>query len=248
MHAGGHHEPSVLTHFLPGMVLGIVLGGITGTLVVAHIASTSLQFFWEASRTKEDTPLETCGDSSLVETISVSSENTTALTAITIGNAPETLLTIPHERLRVVVIGNETTAYLTAVTSADQRDAFPATSLYRIDYCKKTLTHLLGNAEEPTRILGVSPSGEWVLYQKERLLLMNTKEHRVMSLVADGEVTDVTFSQANNGGAVLFADGSGVVWSFSNDHTRIIEDVVITKSILPPWTFQSPEVYAGALQ
>lgn len=248
MAGGGHHEPSVLTHFLPGMVSGIVLGGITGTLIMTNIASASLQSFWEASRIKEYFVVEPCADASGVSISSALSDNGSVLTSVAIGGAEETLLTVAHENLRFVPVSTDTHAYLTAVASANQREAFPALSLYRIDYCaQKTLTHVLGSIEEPANILGMSDSGTWILYEKKGLLLMNTQMHEVRALRAMGEVVDMEFSQGDDGGAVLFGDGSGAVWSLDGQGA-LQEEAFVTTVGISAWILQSPEEYLANLQ
>ena len=249
MAGGGHHEPSVFTHFLPGMVAGIVLGGITGTLFVTHIATSSLKFFWETTRVEQYRNTEpSCADISGLSVLADDAQEGGSLTSIAVGDEEPTLLTVASENLRFVPVANSSEMYLTAVASADQREAFPALSLYRIDYCRKTLVHVLGSAEDPANIVSMSPSGAWVIYATDTLKLMSTEGHWVMAFAEAGQVIDTTFSPSDAGGALRFADGTGVVWSLAEDGSSLVEDAFVTAHDLPAWTFQSPQEYSANIK
>jgi hypothetical protein len=248
---GGHHEPSVFTHFFPGLLAGVVVGGMVGALVIAHIATSSLQLFWESTRQRPPMLPGVCADASGVRMSTESGETEGTLTSLTIGNGEETLLTVASTQLRYVPVTETPFAYLTAVASVDQQEAFPATSLYRINYCQKTLDHVLGGNDTNIAILGMNSGGTWVVYmnEEEQLMLMNTRKHEVMVIAGEeGQPKEIIFSPGENGGALVFANGNRSIWSFEDNNQMLTQTSVSPGATLPVWTFQSPQEYAAMLE
>lgn len=246
MAGGGHHEPPVFTHFFPGMVAGIVLGGVLGAVVIAQIAAGSLQAFWQAARPIHQEE-EACADLSGVRATSEALANGASLTSIVIGSGEETLLTMPASLLRHVSAEANNTHYLTGIASASQVAAFPAQSLYRLDLCAKTTTHLLGDTTDPVTIYGMSASGTWVMYAGATgMRIMNTQEHRVIALGVDMIPTAVAFSPMDNAFIAMFENGSYTLWTLSDDGNMFIPSTG-TGTNLPAWTFQTAEEYAAEI-
>lgn len=249
MAGGSHHEPPVLTHFLPGMVAGIVLGGVLGTLFIAHLAAGSLQTFWERTRPTPARLEVACADISGVRVTSENTDSGSSYASVAVGDGVETVFTMSADLLRTVPITSNKTMYLTAVSDAAQVAAFPANSLYRIDFCEKTITHILGDTNESVRILGMSDSGVWVLYASEGgLLIMNTKEHRVMSLAETALLANVVFSPFDDALAIEFTDGSRSEWILTNDTNAFTRKDAATSGALPAWAFQSAEDYFAEIK
>lgn len=247
MHGGKHHEPSVFTHFVPGLLSGFVVGGIVAALVVTHIASTSLQFFWQASREDQASEVvESCADGSGLQVASRTTDTGSIVTSVTIGNGEEFLLTLPPELIHYVPSSEISEAYLTSVSSPSQKDAFPATSLYRIDYCEKTLTHVLGDHEESVEILSMSHAGDWVLYMKDAaLMIMQTDDARtfIFSQPSLSRPEEVLFSPFQDAVALRFIDGARVIWNVGLHGDVLSESVGVPGSALPPWGMRTAIEY-----
>jgi hypothetical protein len=242
MAGGGHHEPPVFTHFLPGMVAGIVLGAVVGSLFVANLATESLQTFWEITRPIATDPNE-CASLSSVR-ISPFGDEGVGYTSVTIGGSEEILMTLPQRTLRIVPLRLENIAYVTTVAGDADAAAFPANSLYRVDLCGKTITHVLGSTNEPANILGMSLSGTWVLYANANgLMVMNTAEHRAITLGETAIPQNVLFSPADDAFAVMFANGNRTEWILSDDGNTFVRQDVQTLGELPAWTFQTAQEY-----
>ncbi len=249
MKGGNLHEPSVFTHFLPGILSGFVFGGIAGTLIITHIAVGSLQFFWQSIRQEKEVDTS-CADISGLHATSEMSEAGTQFTSIVVGDGEVTSLTVPQEHIRYVPSTDSTEAYLTAVALADQQAAFPATSLYRVDYCAKTLTHILGSSED-SLLLGVSAAGSWVLFQDaDGLKLMQTDDHRVLSaqVTSSAPLVEFLFSPREDAIAVRYADSLVVVWNTGLHGTSVTEEAGLLSTSLPAWDFQSVDEYSAMFE
>lgn len=247
MHGGRHHEPSVFTHFLPGMLTGFVVGGIIGTVVITHVASRSMEFFWQAVH-KDTTSeaVESCVDASGLQVVSRITDTGSVVTSVSIGDGEEFLLTLPPELVHFVPSSEISEAYLTSVSSSLQKDAFPATSLYRVDYCKKTLTHILGDHKESVEILSMSHAGNWVLYMKNAaLMLMQTDDARTFAFSQPSlsRPEEVLFSPFQDAVALRFSDGARVVWNMGLYGEDLFESVGIPSDILPAWGMRTALEY-----
>ncbi len=246
MHGGKHHGPSVMTHFLPGLLSGFVIGGIVGSIIIAHTASTSLHYYWEAMRQEKITNEVSCADISGVRIHEEISSTGSALTAIQVGDGEETLLTIPKNRLRYVPSTAGTEAYFTAVASPDQVEAFPATSLYRVDFCKKTGEVLLGDSEEANVILGMSEKGTWAVYRgASGLMVMNTDEYRALSVETSEEVSELQFSPSENFISARFASGTREIWDVTSG---LQKESAPSGATLPAWGVDTKEKYRESLR
>lgn len=247
MHGGKHHEPSVFTHFLPGMLTGFVVGGIIGTMIIAHIAMRSMEFFWQAVH--EDSAsvgAVSCADSSSLQVTSRVTDTGSTITSVVIGDGEEFLLTLPPELIHFVPSSQISEAYLTAVPSSSQKDAFPATSLYRIDYCEKTLTHILGDHQESVEILSMSHAGNWVLYMKNSaLMLMQTDDARTFTFLqpALSRPEEVLFSPFQDAVALRFLNGARVVWNVGLHGETLVENVGVAGGALPAWGMRTVSEY-----
>jgi len=253
MHGGKHHhEPSVFTHFVPGLLSGFVIGGIIGALVIARIASTSLQFFWQAVHEDEASEaVESCADGSGLQVASRVTDTGSVVTSVVIGDGEEFLLTLPPELIHYVPSSEISEAYLTSVPSALQKDAFPATSLYRIDYCKKTLTHILGDHEESVEILSMSHAGNWVLYMKDAtLMLMQANDARTFafSRLSTSRPEEVLFSPFQDAVALRFPSGIRAVWNVGLHGKTLSEDMGTTGDTLPAWGMRSASEYLANIK
>lgn len=236
MQGGKHHEPSVLTHFVPGFLAGFVIGGVVGTLVIAHIATSSLQLFWQSMHASRSLPVA-CTDISGLHISSQTTDTGSTLTTLTLGDGNETLLTIPSAQLRYVPIAKENAAYLASVASPNQQSAFPATSLYRIDFCAKTITHELGTSEDPVEIVGLSASGEWVIYTRSGVLsLMQTNDRKVLTAqTIPSLVSEVLFSPREDAVEVRTEAGECVVWEMGTHGEHSSERSLGACVELPAW-------------
>ncbi len=247
MQGGKHHEPSVFTHFVPGLLSGFVVGGIVAALVVTHIASTSLQFFWQAAHEDQASEIvESCADGSGLQVTSRATDTGSIVTSVVIGDGEEFLLTLSPELIHFVPSSEISEAYLTSVSSLLQKDAFPATSLYRIDYCEKTLTHILGDHKESVEILSMSHAGDWVLYMKDaRLMLMQTDDVRTFAFSQSSlsRPEEVLFSPFQDAVALRFIDGTRIVWNMGLHGFTLFEDVAVPGDTLPPWGMRTAIEY-----
>lgn len=247
MRGGKHHEPSVFTHFLPGMLTGFVVGGVIGTVIITHIATRSMEFFWQAVHQDKVSEVTTsCADDSGLQVTSRVTDTGSVVTSVVIGDGEEFLLTLPPELIHFVPSSEISEAYLTAVSSSLQKDAFPATSLYRVDYCEKTLTHILGDHEESVEILSMSHAGNWVLYMKNSaLMLMQSDDARTFafSQSALSRPEEVLFSPFQDAVALRFLDGTRVVWNVGLHGDSLIESVGIAGDILPAWGMRTVSEY-----
>lgn len=247
MQGGKHHEPSVFTHFVPGLLSGFVVGGVVATLVITHIASSSLQLFWQAVH--EDTTsqvVESCADGSGLQVTSRTTDTGSIVTSVVIGDGEEFLLTLPPELIHFVPSSEISEAYLTSVPSFLQKDAFPATSLYRIDYCEKTLTHVLGDHKESVEILSMSHAGDWVLYMKDAaLMLMQSDDARTFAFSQSSlsRPEEVLFSPFQDAVALRFIDGTRVVWNIGLHGYVLSEDVGVPGETLPAWGMRTIAEY-----
>lgn len=247
MAGGGYREPPVFTHFFPGMVAGIVLGAVVGSLFVANLATESLQTFWEITRPVATAPSE-CASLASMHVSSVGDEGTGYI-SVTIGGGEEVLMTIPQSTLRIVPIHLENIVYITTVANDADTAAFPANSLYRVDLCEKTITHVLGSANETANILGMSLSGTWVLYANTNgLMVMNTAEHRAIALDKKAIPQNVIFSPADDAFAVMFANGNRAEWIVSDDGNTFERQDVQTFGELPVWNFQTAQEYFAEIK
>jgi hypothetical protein len=244
MHGGRHHEPSVFTHFVPGMLSGFVVGGIVATLVIAHIASSSLQLFWQSVH--EDTASEAV--KSCLQVTSRTTDTGSVITSVVIGDGEEFLLTLPPELIHFVPSSEISEAYLTSVSSFLQKDAFPAASLYRIDYCKKTLAHVLGDHEESVEILSMSHAGDWILYMKDTaLMLMQSDDARTFAFSQSpaSRPEEVLFSPFQDAVAFRFADDTRAVWNMGPHGHALLESSALPGSTLPAWGMRTVTEYTA---
>lgn len=250
MYGGKHHEPSVFTHFLPGMLTGFVVGGIIGTIMITYIATRSMELFWQAVHEDSVSQVaESCADASGLQVVSRVTDTGSVVTSVVIGDGEEFLLTLPPELIHFVPSSHISEAYLTSVSSSLQKEAFPAVSLYRIDYCKKTLTHLLGDHEESVEILSMSHAGNWVLYMKDGvLMLMQADDARTFTFTqsALSRPLEVLFSPFQDAVALRFFDGTRVVWNIGLHGHVLIEEMGIPGTTLPAWGMRTvAEYYAN---
>ena len=252
MHGGKHHhEPSVFTHFVPGLLSGFVVGGIVGALVITHIASTSLQFFWQSvHQEKTFEAVESCADDSSLQVTSRVTNTGSIVTSVVIGDGEEFLLTLPPELVHYVPSSQVSEAYLTAVSSSLQKDAFPATSLYRIDYCNKTLTHILGDHEESVEILSMSHAGNWVLYMKDAaLMLMQVHDARTFAFSQPiSRPEEVLFSPFQDAVALRFVNGTRAVWNMGLHGKTLSEDMGTVGDALPAWGMRTVAEYLANIK
>jgi len=251
MQGGKHHEPSVFTHFVPGLLSGFVVGGIVATLVISHIASTSLQFFWQAVHETKKSNTTSCADVSGLQITSEVSDTGSVLTSVMVGDGNETLLTVPVENIRYVPSSGVFEAYLTAVASSVQQGAFPAASLYRVDYCAKTVTHVLGNSEESVEVLGMSSAGNWVVYMRgENFMMMQADDGEtiVPPFFASSRPEEVLFSPTQEAVALRYVNGERAVWNMGEHGYIVSEEVGAVGDVLPAWGVQSPVEYLANLQ
>lgn len=249
MHGGRHHGPSVVTHFFPGMLAGFVLGGIVGAIVVTHIASTSLKFFWQSAQQELRTEQKVCSD---IAGVRITEERTDAggvMSAVTIGDGRETLLTVAKAQLRYVPSTDSSEAYLTAVASVEQQEAFPALSLYRLDYCTKTLTHILGGGTEERTILSLSEGGMWVAYMAEgEFMLMHTDDGRAWASGLDVRPDEIRFSPREHALAVRYGGETREVWYMEENMAGIQKIRGIPGATLPAWNMSDKDEYSVEIQ
>lgn len=252
MHGGKHRDPSVFTHFVPGMLTGFVVGGIVGTVMIYHIAAQSMQYFWHAARADVIANAEeVCTNSSGLQITSRVTDAGSLVTSVVIGDGEEYLLTLPVERIHFVPSSRASEAYLTSVSTLEQLSAFPATSLYRIDYCAKTLTHLLGDHQESVEILGMSHGGSWALYMKNSaLMLMQVDEARVFSFSRSeiGRPEEVLFSPYQDAVALRFGGGVRVVWNVGLRGQELTEEVGSFGDTLPAWGLRTVAEYVANIK
>lgn len=238
------------------MLAGFVLGGIVGTLVITHIASASLQFFWNSTQRPERmSAVGTCSDISGVRMEEEKTDTGSIMTSLVIGDGKETLLTVPRAQLRYIPSAELHEAYLTAVASQTQQEAFPAVSLYRIDYCAKTLTHLLGGGSEPRNILRLSDKGTWVAYMADdTFMLMHTDEGRALSserfLGARLDIipNDIAFSPREDAVALRYGGTSREIWFMGSRAEEPERVVAMPGSFLPAWSMLQSDEYLTNIQ
>lgn len=251
MHGGKHQGPSVFAHFLPGMISGFVIGAIVGTLIVTHIATSSLRLFWQAIHEDRSMSRGTCAQVSALKIARSEVSESSSLTTLTIGSGTETLITVDPSLLRYIPSGREHEAYLTAVVDPYQQEAFPATTLYHIDYCAQTVTPLLGGSQYEVTVHAVSPLGTWIVYSSaNQLFFMQTVAHVVLSAPStiDFLPEEVTASLHDNAFALRGARGDRAVWHVTDAQDTPVVYRALPGAALPAWGVRSFQEYVSILE
>lgn len=254
--AGGiHRSPGVVTQFFPGFLAGFVIGGIAGTLIITHIATASLRFFWQSMHKTEPLAVS-CADLSSLR-VTVAGEYAGGhVTAVALGAGQEHLFTVNAERMRIVPSINPREAYLVLARTNEQPEPFPASAIYRIDFCKKSLVKVLDVDAETYNILGMSVSGLWVFYEQADAedgvshAVMNTLDRRVFvsSIIPHETDIGVKFSPREDALAWRSLSGARGVWELGSASGGIIEHDAPAGVALPAWGLWSISDYFAQLQ